>query len=117
MDPIAADHFCRDLCTANATVQAGVSSGRTAADHSTWQQWEKYCLELAVDPFLEAIKDKVPYLQVFAQRVRTGSLALARHPLRVRSTEDYVRQVAQTFLDLGAQDPHKDSTDVIDLRF
>lgn len=116
MAPVVANNFCRDFGAAATTVQAGVSSGRAASTQASWNQWEKYCLELALDPFLQTIEDKIPYLQVFAQRVRTGSLAIAKHPLRARSTEDYVRQVAQTFLSVGAKDPRKDSSNTIDFR-
>ena len=88
MAPAVANNFSLDFSTATTTVQAGVSSGRAALTQASWNPWEKYCLELVLDHFLQTVEDKIP---VFAQRVRTGSLAIARHPLRARSTEDYVR--------------------------
>ena len=79
-----------------------------------WEQWDTFCLELATDPFLQAFQNKIPLLQVFAQRVRTGSLARDGNPLRARSVEDYVRHVAQTFLAVGSKDPRLNSANDID---
>ena len=71
---------------------------------------------MGLDPFLQAFHDKVPFLQVFAQRVHTGSLAAGKNPIKSRSVEDYVRNVAQTFLHVGANDPRLNSANNIDFR-
>jgi hypothetical protein len=71
---------------------------------------------LGLDPFLQAFPDKVPFLQVFAQRVHTGELAANGNPIKSRSVEDYIRGVAQTFLHVGASDPRLNSAHTVDFR-
>ena len=105
MAPLEAARFRRDLGTAHETVQAGVSSGRATAASSTWEVWVSFTTELGIDPFLEAIQDKVQVLQVFATRVRDGELSKSKNKIKSRSVEDYLRQVAQTYKLLGKPDP------------
>ncbi len=69
MDTIQRDGFLRDLCTAKKVISARVSVGRANAASSVWEIWQNYFAELGLNLFLEAIQDKVPLLQVFAQRV------------------------------------------------
>ncbi|KAK1732369.1 hypothetical protein QTG54_016948 [Skeletonema marinoi] len=64
MDAEQRDSFLRDLRTAKEAITAGVSVGRSKAAGSVWEIWQNYCSELGIDPFLEAIQDKVPILQV-----------------------------------------------------
>lgn len=71
---------------------------------------------MGLDPFLEAFEDKIPILQVFAHRVRSGELAADGNPIRARSVEDYVRHVAQTFLHVGSADPRLNTAGAIDFR-
>ena len=105
MAPEQADLFRRDIRLAQQDVKAGVSSGRARSSCGHWRQWQKYTDMLAVDPFLETVVDKVPILQVFARRLRTGELSPSRNTLRSRSVEDYIRSVGQAFLELGMNDP------------
>ena len=71
---------------------------------------------MALDPYLQTVSHKVPILQVFAHRVRTGQLAYNGNSIRARSAEDYLRSVAQTFLGMGADDPRLNSAGDIDFR-
>ncbi len=107
LDAEQRDRFLSDLRAAKEASKSGVSVGRAKAAVTVWEIWQNYCADLGIDPFLETIQDKVPILQVFAQRVRTGELAAGGHPILARSVEDYVRHVAQTFLGVGANDPRK----------
>ncbi len=72
--------------------------------------------DLGLNPFLEAFQDKVPFLQIFAGQVHSGELAARRNPVKSRSAEDYVWHVAQTFLNMGAKDPHLNLAFQIDFR-
>jgi len=109
--------FLRDYRVARQTINAGVSVGRAKAASTVWETWQNYCADLGADPFLEAIQDKVPILQVFAQRVRSGELASKGNPILARSVEDYLRHVAQTFQSVGAPDPRmKEGATAIDFR-
>ena len=71
---------------------------------------------MALDPYLQTVSHKVPILQVFAHRVRTGQLAYNGNSIRARSAEDYLRSVAQTFLGMGADNPRLNSAGDIDFR-
>ena len=68
------------------------------------------------DAFLEALKDKIPFLQVFFRRACTGPLAAKGDPVRAQTAEDYIRSVAQTFLELGKEDLRLNSAHNIDFR-
>ena len=71
---------------------------------------------MGLDPFLQVFKDKVPILQVFVHRVHIGELVASSGPVRSRTAEDYVRHVAQVFLQVGADDPRLNSVHKIDFR-
>ena len=116
MDPDTANNFRSDYGVATKTVKAGISSGRAKSTATAWEQWEQFALELAVDPLLQTVQDKIPLLQVFAHRVRNGQLAKKGNPIRARSVEDYLRFVSQTFLGVGAEDPRLNSAGGIDFR-
>ena len=104
------------LGTCQEKVKAGVSLGRAKATETGWEQWCLFCCQLALDPFLETFEDKVPFLQVFGQRVRDGELAKDGNSVRARTAEDYIRFVAQTFLGVGSPDPRYGEHNKIDFR-
>ena len=116
MDPAKAVRFRRDFGIAQKTVTSGVSAGRAKSADTSWRQWTEFTDSLGLDPFLEAFEDKVPILQVFGQRVRSGELAADGNPIRARSVEDYIRHVAQTFLHVGTDDPRLNTAGNIDFR-
>ena len=116
MDASVRARFVDHLRLAAETVGKGVSSGRAKGTVTYWEKWLDFTTELGLDPFLEAFEDKVPILQVFMHRVRSGELAAHGNSIRARSTEDYVRAVAQTFLTVGAEDPRYNSIGKIDFR-
>ncbi|KAL3809642.1 hypothetical protein ACHAXA_003728, partial [Cyclostephanos tholiformis] len=98
------DRFRGDLSAAQATVLAGVSPGRATSNATAWSKWITFT----------AFQDKVPFLQIFAGRVHSGELAARGNPVKSRSAEDYVRHIAQTFLNMGTQDPRLDAAFHID---
>ena len=116
MDSSTAAHFRDSLRLATETVRKGVCSSRARSTCGHWNIWEEFCHELGLDPLLEAFVDKVPILQVFLLRVRTGELAAKGDPVRARTSEDYLRSVAQTHLSLGQIDPRHNSAGDIDFR-
>ena len=105
LDPDVAGRFRSTLRAAQKTVAKGVSSGRAKSTITSWEKWRDFTSELGLDPFLQTFQDKIPVLQVFIARVRSGELAARGNPLWSRSTEDYLRGVAQTFLSVGSDDP------------
>ena len=65
---------------------------------------------------LQDISDKIPFLQVFAHKVRTGVLAANHKPTHKRSVEQYLRSVGQIFAAVGAPDPRLNIMGAIDFR-
>ena len=51
---------------------------------------------------LQDIRDKIPFLQIFAHKVRTGVLAANNKPIHKRSVEQYLRSMGQIFAAVGA---------------
>jgi hypothetical protein len=116
VDPAAAATFRDSLGIATETVRQGVSSGRAHGTVSHWSKWEEFCHDMGLDPFLEAFCDKVPIPQVFLVLVRTGRLATNKDPVRARTSEDYLRSVAQMHLSVGKGDPRANSVGDIDFQ-
>ena len=54
---------------------------------------------------LEVIKDPVPFLQIFAELVRTGVLVSEGNPIQKQSMEQYLCSVGQIFTAVGNTDP------------
>jgi hypothetical protein len=116
LDPVKEHRFRGDFSTAQQTVLQGISPGRASSTVTAWDKWIEFTSDLGVDPFLQAFPDKIPFLQVFAQRVHCGELAASGNPIRARSVEDYIRMVGQTFLHVGSDNPRLNSAHLIDFR-
>ena len=59
-------------------MRSGASAGYASANRTYWTQWEKFCTRNSLDPHLTHVQDPVPFLQIFAHRVRSGDLAVLR---------------------------------------
>jgi hypothetical protein len=114
--PAARHEFGADLRLAQDTTRTAVVPQRANARDFTWSIWETYCSSLGISPFLEAVRDPVPYLQVFAQRYRDGRLSKSTHGVRSRTVEQALRDIGQTLASLGAPDPRLDGPRSLDLR-
>ncbi len=66
-----------------------------------------FCGSLQQDALLTRVSDKIKFLQVFAHRVRKGTLARnpSGHAVRARTVEDYLCSVGQGFASVGAPGP------------
>ncbi|KAL3806886.1 hypothetical protein ACHAXA_000796 [Cyclostephanos tholiformis] len=98
LDADTANRFGSDIRVAQDTVLQGVSPGQAAGIATAWGKWLEFTHDLGLDPFLQTFQDKIPFLQVFAQRIHSGNLAANGNPIKSRSVEDYIRGIAQTFL-------------------
>lgn len=116
MDPIVGARFRHHFSIAQKTVSKGVSAGRARSSIKHYDKWLSFTNDLGLDPFLEAFEDKVPFIQVFGQLIRSGELAIDGNPIRSRSVEDYIRSVAQAFLAMGSNDPRLNSAGTTDFR-
>ena len=53
---------------------------------------------------LDDVVDPIPFLQVFAQRWRTGETAPCGQAVRSRTVENALRAISQTMASVGAED-------------
>ena len=113
--PAALDALRFDWGAIEKAAATPVSPQRVQSSSTYWRLWGTFCQSLAVNPqHLPA--DPIPLLQVFAQRLRTGTLVPGRRSVRSRTVEDIVRAVGQTYASVGAPDPHMNSHDTLDFR-
>ncbi len=111
--PAVLDQLEHDWRAVQEATRARVSTQRTHASSASWRLWAAFCAELSVTT-LPA--DPVPLLQVFAQRLRSGTLCPRRGPVRARTVEDTVRAVGQAYAGLGSTDPRLNAHGAIDFR-
>lgn len=102
------DAFLRDLSSADQARRASVGTKRSSAQDGHWSQWEYYCHTLDIDPYLQTYTDKLPFLQVFAFRLRQGHLTPSGKPVKSRTVEDFLRSVGAEIASLGSQNPRLD---------
>jgi hypothetical protein len=86
-------------------MRAAVVPNRAASQDTHWKQWTLFCDEHDLSPDLLDQADPIPFLQVFAQRLRTGELAAGHKPVGARQVEDYLRTIGQTITSMGSSDP------------
>jgi hypothetical protein len=108
--------FRGDFSTAQEAVKMGVSPGRASSAINAWAIWSDFTTGLGLDPFLQAFPDKIPFLQIFVIQVCCRELSARSSAVQTRSAEDYVRHIAQTYLNVGAKNPHLNSVNQIDFR-
>ena len=82
LDPVKEHRFNSDFSTAQQTVLQGLSAGRSSSTVTAWDKWIEFTSDLGVDPFLQAFPEKIPFLQVFSQRVHSGELEASGNPIR-----------------------------------
>jgi len=87
-----------------AVRQGFLVSGRRH-ETTAWKQWNLFYQWLQILSTLDGIKDPVPFLQLFAKRVRSGVLAAGGKRLKKRTVEQYLRSVGQIFASVGSADP------------
>jgi hypothetical protein len=91
----------------------GVSPGRASSAITAWAIWSDLTSGLGLNPFLQAILDKIPFLQIFAIQVCCGELSAGGSAVQALLAEDYIWHIAQTYLNVGAEDPHLNSANQI----
>lgn len=69
------------------------------------------------DPFLTGLDDKIPFLRVFAHRLRDGRSSHSGNPISANHVADEVYHIVKTFQELGAPDPRLDAMGRQDARY
>jgi hypothetical protein len=109
--------LCRDWRAVETTLRASHSTHRVAATAATSRVWLRFCRANGICPDLSDIPgDPVPVLLLFAHQYRTGRIAPRDRPVRSRTVEEAVRQVAQAFSRVGSVDPRLNSFGDLDFR-
>jgi hypothetical protein len=112
-------HTCHQLLADWVAIQEAtqlrVCHQRGHAATTSWRLWTFFCHNLGVDVFCLP-SDPIPLLQVFAQRLRAGTLCASRRRVSSRTVEDTVCGVAQTYASMGAPDPHMNVHGALDFR-
>ena len=96
--PSARDAFLTDLRTVKAEARSGLSAKQATDKDSHWMQWKAFVSTLqGVDPYLNCIEPHlhIPFLQVFAHRLRHGRLTTSRRPVQSKRVQAYLRTVAE----------------------
>ena len=107
--------FLADLRAAETAARSGTSQGNIANANTSWSLWRQFCRELNHDPYLQSVSDPIILLQVFAARVRDGSLT-GNKPVHAGTVATRLRDVGQTLSLLGTPDPRMNPSGSLDLR-
>ena len=65
-------------------------------------------------PDLKDIEDPIPFLQIFAKRIRAGLMSTQGQPIKKQSVEQYFRSIGQIFASVGADNPGHNQVEKID---
>lgn len=115
MPPTSRLAFLADLRAAETAARSGVSKGAIATSNTSWDLWRQFCQDLNHDPYLKSVTDPILLLQVFAARIRDGSLT-GNKPVTAGTVATRLRDVGQTLSLLGAADPRINPSGNLDLR-
>jgi hypothetical protein len=111
--PATLNQLALDWRAVQTATRDRVSPQRTSAGSAAWRLWGNFCDELSIT---RLPPDPIPLLQIFAQRLRSGTLCPSRGPVRTRSVEDAIRAVGQAYAGMGAADPRLNAHGAIDFR-
>jgi len=106
--PATRDAFFADYRTSRIASTTAVVPKRSKDKDCHWRQWVTFCNTLGLPPDLSPVEDKLPFLQVFAVRLRSGELAPRKKPLRAKRVADFLCTVGETLADMGTPDPRLD---------
>ena len=100
-----------DLGSIETAIASGTSTSRTTTANTYWTIWVTWRATLHQPPYLDPLDpNRIHWLLLFAQKLRTGELASLHGTLRARTVEDYIRHVSQAHLLDNRPDPSKDSS-------
>jgi hypothetical protein len=90
-----------DLGIVEERIKQGVTTQRAKAIDKHGSRWDAFCVVHNMDPYLKALADPGPMLQVFGERYRDGRLALHKKTVRGQTVEDGLRAIGQAHARLG----------------
>ena len=103
-----------DFHAAHQALLRGFSATVYKKDSTAWRQWHKFYEWLGIPADLQGIGDPIPFLPIFAERMRAGLLSDSGIPIKKRLVEQYLRSTRQIFTAVGARDLHHKKLSQID---
>jgi len=95
---------------------AALCHSRQGGHRTSTTVWDTFCNTLHLDPTMSDCHDKIPALQLFAHRYRSGELAPRGASVRGKTVGDALRAVGQAFAVLGLPDPRLTPAGQLDIR-
>ena len=80
LPPETRDEFYADFIAIQKEMRSCVVDKRSRAADRDWRLWVEFCATHNLDPD-DTTTDRIPYLQVFARRIRDGRLAPGGNPV------------------------------------
>jgi hypothetical protein len=116
--PFASRHeLRRSLRSVDAAMRSGVSRGRHITAAAYERSWAAFIAKYQPATDLLTTSDLIPWLQIFADGVRTGRFSASGHSVRSGTVADALCFVAQTYTLLGHRDPRwTPGSNTIDIR-
>jgi len=111
MPPLVAAEFRADLGAATEAVRLAIDPNYAKRKDAHWVIWLQFCTKCNLDPFLSNIEDPIPFLQVFAQRYRNGTIAPRGNVVTAKYVSNVLCSIGQAFSILGTPDPRLTALD------
>ena len=90
---------------AQKTLLHGFSSTVFQKHSTAWSQWRKYYKWMEITDNLQGIGDSIPFLYIFANRLRASLLSDRSITIKKRSMEQHLCSIGHIFAAVGANDP------------
>jgi hypothetical protein len=102
---VVQNELSRALGAVETAMQSRVCRGRQHSAAVYNRIWDTFCQQYELDPTFTTTPDPIPWLQVFADGVRTGRISASGHRVRSGTVADALCFVSQTYTLFGKQDP------------
>ena len=116
LSPTTHDDLRRACSAVQTTLASSLSARRTVARDSNFALWSTFRSSCSRTPYFDDTEDPIPWLLLWAARLRSGEASASHRPLRARSVEDAIRAVAQAHTLVGRRDPRCAADNTIDTR-
>ena len=83
---------------------------------TAWRQWRRFCSRIQIAPDLKDIEDLITFLQISAERVRSGLLSAQGQPIKKRLVNLYLRSIGKIFASMGANDSRQNRMEKLNFR-
>lgn len=92
-----------DLRIAEGKSIESVTVKRAKTKDSHWRVWETFCAEHSIDKYFRNVQPQLPFLQVFAHRLRLGLISPSGKPIFSGTVCDFLATVGEEISRMGPQ--------------